>query len=71
MEALARYAGIMALLTFGVFAADVVMGAQFRTGFLSDLGGMLLLLVASTFFVILILAREALAKRKAPAPGDP
>lgn len=71
MEALARFSGIMTLLTFGVFAAEVVIGAQFRISFLSDLGEMLLLLAASTFFVILVLAREALAKRKAPAPGDP
>lgn len=52
------------LLTFVVFATNVAMGAFAGNAFLGDLGEMLVLLVASTFFVVAILQKEADRKNK-------
>ncbi len=53
------------LVMFVVFAANVTLGASTGNAFLSDVGEMLVLFVASVLFVAAILKREAAQKDKA------
>jgi len=52
------------LLVFVVFTINVAMGAFAGKAFLGDVGEMLVLLVASAFFVVAILKKEADRKEK-------
>ncbi len=49
----------LSLFLFVVFAANVAIGAATGSPFLSDVGEMLVLLAASTVFVVAILKIEA------------
>lgn len=66
METLARAAGILSVVAFACFFANVLAGALLRTAYLSDMGEMLLLVAASASFVVLVLARERLAAGSGP-----
>lgn len=52
------------LLFLIVFVVNVTMGAVSENAFLSDVGEMIMLLVAAIFFVVAILKKEADAKKK-------
>ena len=53
---------IIAILLFGVFCADVFLGALAGTSFLGDVQEMLMLFAATIAFVVAILRREKQAK---------
>ena len=50
---------IASILTFLIFAANVALGAFGGNAVLGDVGEMLVLLAASTLFVVAILKKEA------------
>lgn len=54
---------ILAAVLFAVFVLDVVLGALSGGSFLNDVQEMLVLFAASVAFVIVILSREAKAKK--------
>ena len=54
---------IAAIGLFSVFVANVALGAFGASQFLGDVGEMLTLFMASLAFVVVILKREASAKR--------
>ena len=49
---------LLALCIFAIFVANIAMGATTGAGFLSDVGEMITLLIASICFVIVVLGRE-------------
>ncbi len=51
-------------IVFGVFFANVALGAFAGAAFLSDIGEMLVLFAASILFVVAILKKEADRKKK-------
>ena len=55
---------LVAAALFGVFAANVLVGSSGGTAFLSDVGEMLMLLGASSPFVVAVLRSEAARKAK-------
>jgi uncharacterized membrane protein HdeD (DUF308 family) len=52
---------VLTALFFGVFFFNVVLGAFFKTSFLSDVGEALLLFVSVILFVVAILVSEKFA----------
>lgn len=46
-------------IAFAIFVANVVLGAADSTMFLNDVGEMIVLFIASIFFVVAILKRES------------
>lgn len=54
----------VSLFVFAVYFSNVAFGAFADSVFLSDVGEMLVLLVASIFFVVAILQKEADRKNK-------
>ena len=56
---------ILATAFFGVYIANVLMGALAASPVLGDVGEMLVLFAASVFFVVAILRREKAAKKDA------
>jgi hypothetical protein len=50
---------VIAALLFTVFALNVALGAFWNAAYLGDVGEMLVLLAASTTFVVAILKKEA------------
>jgi len=55
---------IVAFITFLVFFSNVALGAFADSGFLSDVGEMLVLSFASVLFVVAILKKEADRREK-------
>ena len=53
---------IIAIAFFGIYIANVVLGATGRGVFVGDVGEMLLLFAASIAFVVAVLRREAAEK---------
>ena len=54
----------ISFLVFGVFILNVTLGAIAETTILGDVGEMLVLFVATIFFVVAILKKEAGAKNE-------
>ena len=54
---------VLSIILFGIFTANVALGAFGGAQFLGDVGEMLLLLSASLAFVVVTLQREAKEKR--------
>ena len=55
---------VIAAVLFGLFVADVVLGALSDAAFLSDVQGLIVLFAASIAFVVAILRREKLSKEQ-------
>ena len=55
---------VLAILSFVAFTANVALGASGVGAPLGDVGEMLVLLTASTFFVVAILKKEADRRNK-------
>jgi hypothetical protein len=55
---------VLAILSFAAFTANVALGASGVAVPLSDVGEMLVLLAASTFFVVAVLKKEADRRNK-------
>jgi len=53
----------IACVVFSVFVANVALGAADLTTFLNDVGEMIVLFIASLFFVVAILKREGARRR--------
>ncbi|GGB95434.1 hypothetical protein GCM10011363_10160 [Marivita lacus] len=51
-------------IVFGIYFANVALGAFAGTAFLSDIGEMLVLFAAAMLFVVAILKKEADRKNK-------
>jgi hypothetical protein len=72
MQAVGNAALGLSLLTFALFFLNVLVGGPLHLKpWLSDVGEMLTLFVAVTFFVAGTLAREAQARPGRDAEGDP
>lgn len=54
----------LATLFFGLYVANVFMGALLDAAFIGDVAEMVMLLIASFFFTAAILKREANAKQE-------
>lgn len=55
---------VASFIAFVVFTVNVALGASSGNAFLGDVGEMLVLLVASVFFVVAILLKEAERKKE-------
>ena len=55
---------ILAVVFFGLYVANVVLGALARSAFMGDVSEMLVLFAASIAFTIAILRRETAERRR-------
>ena len=62
---------IGATLLLGIFAVNLALGSTLNAAFLSDVGEMLLLISVAVLFVIVILKKEADAKKTSAARISP